>query len=460
MSRIRKKNSSGKWMLIVILLGMILGGGYIYTSPEFERVAPQIESKTNIYWNKKRPLQIKLNDNVGLKSFSLVLSDGTKSVIIGQGEFEKGVTERLLSVNYPKGKLLDPKAKHLKLKITVVDQSLWNIFQGNQSEKVIDIKIDTKRPTVSILSNSYSITQGGAALVVFFAEDENMEKLYVEAAGNHFKVQPYKQKGYYATLVAWPFNQEEFEANIIAMDEAGNQTTTKVAFYLKPHNYKVSWIEARDSFIDGKITDLASTEPEYEEIDDKVEKFRAVNEEMRLKNEKKIYTLGKVVSDEMLTHWKIEKFYPLNNGAKVASYGDERHYYYKDRGNEISRSNHVGIDLASTKMAVIRSSNPGKVVYAGFNGIYGNMPMIDHGFGLYTLYGHCSQVLVEEGEAVKKNQAIAKTGVSGLALGDHLHFGILVQGIEVRPVEWLDGSWIKKNIDNIFAEADKIINKK
>jgi murein DD-endopeptidase MepM/ murein hydrolase activator NlpD len=345
------------------------------------------------------------------------------------------------------------------MKITVVDQSLWNTLKGNQSEKVIDIKVDTRRPTINILANSYSITQGGTALVIFFAEDDNLEKLYVEAGGNHFKVQPYKQEGYYATLVAWPFNQQEFEANVVARDEAGNQRKTKVPFYLKNYNYKVSWIQARDSFIDGKITDLASTSSDDEEVSSRLDKLRAVNETMRLKNEDKIHTLSKEVSDEMLSKWKIVKFYPLKNSAKVASYGDERHYYYGDKSNEVSHSNHVGIDLASTKMAVIRSSNPGKVVYAGFNGIYGNMPMIDHGFGLYTLYGHCSQLLVEEGEYVKKGQAIAKTGVSGLALGDHLHFGVLVQGIEVRPVEWFDTSWIKKNIDNIFAEADKIIEK-
>jgi murein DD-endopeptidase MepM/ murein hydrolase activator NlpD len=47
--------------------------------------------------------------------------------------------------------------------------------------------------------------------------------------------------------------------------------------------------------------------------------------------------------------------------------------------------------------------------------------------------------------------------MTGLALGDHLHFGILVQGIEVRPVEWFDRKWIKKFIDNVFKEADRII---
>ena len=181
---------------------------------------------------------------------------------------------------------------------------------------------------------------------------------------------------------------------------------------------------------------------------------------MRLKNEALIHSLSKNVSSDILENWKLNKFYPLRNGQKVASYGDHRHYYYDDKDNEISQSYHVGYDLASTKMATIKASNPGKVVYANENGIYGNMPMIDHGFGLYTLYGHCSQLLVEEGEYVKKDQAIAKTGMSGLALGDHLHFGILVQGVEVRPVEWFDANWIKKNIDNIFAEADKIIEKK
>jgi len=88
------------------------------------------------------------------------------------------------------------------------------------------------------------------------------------------------------------------------------------------------------------------------------------------------------------------------------------------------------------------------------------MPMIDHGLGLYTLYGHCSQLLVKEGDEVSAGQTIAKTGTSGLALGDHLHFGMLVQGIEVRPVEWFDGKWIKTNIDDVFKSADKIITGK
>lgn len=456
MSRVYKKSSSGKWIAIVVLLGMIVGAGYVYTAPEFERIPPQIAVQEGVFWNTKTPLKVKVSDNIGLKSVQLVLSDGKKSLIIGQGEFQAGIKEQTLLVKYPRGEL-DIKAKQLKLKISVIDGSKWNMFKGNNSEKIVTINVDMRPPTINLLSHSYSITQGGAALVVLQAQDENLDNVYVKAAGKAFKVQPYKKEGYYATLIAWPFNQNDFEAEAVAVDKAGNAREVKIPLYLINHEYKVSWIQASDRFIDGKISDLASNDPEFNMIDDRLEKLKAINETMRLKNEEKIHELGSVVSDQVLSTWKIKPFYPLRNGAKVASYGDERHYYYNDKGNEVSHSYHVGYDLASTKMAEIKTSNPGKVVFSDYNGIYGNMPMIDHGLGLYTLYGHCSQLLVQEGDSVAAEQPIAKTGVSGLALGDHLHFGILVQGVEVRPVEWFDASWIKKNIDNVFIEADKII---
>ncbi len=444
-------------LLVLALLG---GAGYVYTAPEFERVAPTVQGEQTLFWNLSEPIKISLSDNTGLKHFELVMSDGQKSLIVGQGNIDEGVKEQTLMVKYPQSKVLDPKVKKLTLKVTVTDKSLWQFFQGNKSEQTIDITVDTIRPNVNLLSNSYSMTQGGSALVVFQASDEKLDRLYVEAAGNTFKAQPYKKEGYYAVLFAWPFNKQDFSAKIVAIDAAKNQRAVEVPLYLKTHQYKVSYIEATDKFIDGKITDLASGNPEFATINDKIEKLKAINETMRLANEKLIHDLSSVVSSDVLQEWKINHFYPLRNGQKVASYGDERHYYYENKENEVSLSFHVGYDLASTKMATIKASNAGKVVYAGENGIYGNMPMIDHGLGLYSLYGHCSQLLVNTGDEVKAGDDIANTGVTGLALGDHLHFGLLVQGIEVRPVEWFDKEWIRKNIDNVFTAADKIIEGK
>ena len=453
----KNKKSGSKIVGIIVFVGLLIGAGYIYSAPEFEREVPVIQSEVDIFWNRTDPLKIHLSDNRGLRQFELVLSDGTNSLIVGQGRFENETKEQTLLVKYPQSDILNSKATHLKLQVSVEDNSLWNLLQGNQTFKTISITVDHKRPNVNVLANSYSITQGGSALVVFQANDENLDELFIEAGGKYFKAQPYKKEGYYAALIAWPFNEVEFSAKIIATDKAGNKRVAEIPFYLKNHRYKVSWIKVKDKFLDGKITDLASGNPEYASIDDKLEKLRAINETMRLKNEEKIYSLSKKVSNEMLMGWEIKKFYPLKNGARVASFGDKRHYYYGKKDNEVSQSYHVGYDLASTKMAAIKTSNAGTVVYANENGIYGSMPMIDHGLGFYSLYGHCSQLLVKEGDEVNAGQTIAKTGTSGLALGDHLHFGVLVQGIEVRPVEWFDGGWIKKNIDNIFKEADKII---
>ena len=457
MAKIYGKKRGNKVIAILLLLAIVAGVGYVYTAPEFERVAPTIESEQKIFWNRNDPLQITLSDNLALKHYELILSDGSKSMIVGQGDFEKKIQKQTLMMKYPQSKVLNDKAKKLDLKVVVNDNSMWNFFQGNKTVKDIEIIVDYKRPNVNLLSNSYSITQGGSALVVFQANDENLDQLYIEIPHKKFQVTPYKKKGYYAALIAWPFRQSDFHAKIVATDAANNKRVVDIPFYLKNHKYRVSWIKAKDSFINGKITDLASSTPEYANIENKLDKLRAINETMRLKNEELIHTLSDGTLTQMIKKWKINKFYPLKNGAKVASYGDERHYYYQTKENEVSHSYHVGYDLASTKMASIVSSNAGKVIYANENGIYGNMPMIDHGLGLYSLYGHCSQLLVKEGDEVKAGQVIAKTGASGLALGDHLHFGLVVQGIEVRPIEWFDAKWIHKMIDNVFKEADKII---
>ncbi len=454
--RVRRK---GKGSMVFLLLFIIAaaGAGYIYTAPEFERIAPTIESPEHLFWNRKDPLKITLKDNSGLHSYKVTLSDGKNTVVVGNGIMEGDPKMKTLSVTYPTGKGLNPKSKSYTLNIAVTDKSLWHFFGGNTTARKIGLTIDYTRPNVNVIANSRMISQGGSALVVFQAEDNHLDKLYIQANTHTFAAEPYKKEGYYAALIAWPFTEDTFDAKIVATDKAGNRREVHIPFYHKNPHYRTTKIRATDKFIDGKITDLASSDPEYAQIKDRLEKLKAINETMRLKNEALIHKLSRHVSDEMIDAWHVKRFYPLKNGKKVASFGDHRYYYYKDKNNIVSESYHVGYDLASTRMADIVASNAGRVVFAEENGIYGNMPLIDHGLGLYTLYGHCSKLLVKEGDKVHAGEVIAKTGMTGLALGDHLHFGILVQGIEVRPIEWFDKHWIRKFIDNVFKEADRII---
>ena len=139
----------------------------------------------------------------------------------------------------------------------------------------------------------------------------------------------------------------------------------------------------------------------------------------------------------------------------MASFGDHRYYTFEDK--DVSESWHMGIDLASTQKADIVASNDGKVEFAAENGIYGRNVLINHGFGLFSLYGHCSSLNIKAGDSVKAGDVIANTGVTGLAMGDHLHFGMLVQGIEVRPEEWMDNGWMKDNVTGVLNAAKKMV---
>ena len=215
-------------------------------------------------------------------------------------------------------------------------------------------------------------------------------------------------------------------------------------------------IKISDKFINGKVSDLAQMYSEND-LETPIERFKFVNETLRAKNEDTIHQITSKVPETMVKNFNIHPFYPLRNAQKVASFGDHRLYSYD--GEEVSESYHLGLDLASVKMGKILSNNDSDVVYSQENGIYGNMPVLHHGMGLYTLYGHCSNILVHDGDSVVKKEHIANTGMSGYAMGDHLHFGVLVQGIEVRPEEWMDKTWIEKFINNVISDAKKLIDR-
>jgi murein DD-endopeptidase MepM/ murein hydrolase activator NlpD len=86
------------------------------------------------------------------------------------------------------------------------------------------------------------------------------------------------------------------------------------------------------------------------------------------------------------------------------------------------------------------------VAFTGDLGLYGNAVILDHGLGLFTLYGHLSSIDVKPGDSISARQIIGKTGETGFAGGDHLHFGVYLDGVPVLPVEWWDAKWINDNI--------------
>ncbi len=452
----RRKKSSSFGILFVFAL-IIAGGVYLYNSVLFERDMPNITLDTNGYWNLKKPLKLKIEDASGIKSYRVILqsSAGEKTLYSERPLVLKNSVD--IEVEPPRSAYA-MKDKVVKVIVEANDASKWNFLSGNSSVQEFELIIDKRRPELVTIAHSYKINKGGSAVVIFKVNDENLKDIYIQTNyDKKFIAQPFYKEGYYISLLAWPVNNDGFKATIIASDYAQNVSKSYIPLYLKQKNYKISRIKISDKFLNGKIAELAEEFVETQGVENRLEQFKIINEDVRAKNEKLIHEItSKVSKNEMISKFKINKMFPLKNAQVVATFGDHRKYLYK--GDYISESYHLGLDLASNAMAEIIPQNGGDVVYSDFNGLYGNMPILYHGLGLYTLYGHCSSVNVNSGDYLNAKKVIARTGKSGYAMGDHLHFGVLVQGIEVRPAEWMDSTWIKLNITDIIKSAKKIID--
>ena len=457
--RVRGGNRSkkgGKILPILLLLLIIAGGVFAYVSPLFEKTPPVIIASKEIAANSKAPIKFTITDNNSIKTCKVILSNSGQELTIYSQNFLLPSRKKEIEVKLPE-EIAKSKIKNWTLTIIARDSSLWGFFLGNKAVKSSKLVIDNSAPEVNLIAKSPNIIKGGSALVIFKVKDNNLKKVYVDV-GNGVKFTPikYRKDDVYATLIAWPFNMDNFNPTIVAVDSAKNITKKKLQIPNVHKKYKVSKIRARDNFINGKIAELAQSDSEYSNINDKIEKFKAVNELMRKKNEDYIHKLSSKVTP-FKDKWNIKPFYPLHRAKQVSDFGSKRYYYYGTADNIISTSYHVGYDLASVKHDNLYSSSDAVVVSTKKNGIYGNMPLLDHGFGLYTLYGHCSSILVEVGDKIPAGKVIAKTGKSGLALGDHVHFGMLVQGVEVYPLDWMKKNWIRDHIIKVFHKADKII---
>ena len=100
-------------------------------------------------------------------------------------------------------------------------------------------------------------------------------------------------------------------------------------------------------------------------------------------------------------------------------------------------SNHKGIDIGASYGADIVAAADGTVVFSGYSNTGGNYVMIDHGGSLYTVYMHASSLCVEKGATVTRGQVIAKVGSTGISTGNHLHFGVSLNGSYVSPWNYL-----------------------
>jgi murein DD-endopeptidase MepM/ murein hydrolase activator NlpD len=295
-------------------------------------------------------------------------------------------------------------------------------------------------PAIGVLSMQNYVARGGAGVVVYRV-GESAVRDGVEVEGNWFPGYPLPggESDERFSLYGVPFDLENGdEVRLIAEDDVLNRSSRSFVEQFFAKGYKTDNIQITDGFMEKVVPEILEQTPELKQQNSLLESYLEINGELRRRNTETLTTLGEASRQEFL--WD-QPFHTMPNAQVMSAFADRRTYVYD--GQPVDQQDHLGFDLASVRRAEVPAANRGIVVLARYFGIYGNAVVIDHGYGLMSLYGHLSSLEVSEGQMVERGQTVGRTGETGLAGGDHLHFTMLVRGESVTPVEWWDAKWIR-----------------
>ena len=428
------------FVLLILVIGLV-GGGY-YLAPRFERGAPQIKLPDAGVLGLA-PMEIVVTDpGAGLKSLSATLSIGGTEHTLAAEQYAQPLAEKKITVALS-SKLAGLKEGPAVLRVSARDASRWNFFKGNETVMQKTLSIDLTPPGIELVADDRYVNFGGVGVVVYKASADTLTSgvrigdYFFPGFQGQIKAHP----DHFIALFAHAYNvPAEAKARLVASDKAGNTREMPLAYELKDVKYRKSTIAISDSFLQNKIAPLLNDVGARQGTPKDV--FVAVNKKLRKENEDKIVAITKKATPSML--WR-GAFSQLSNSKVEANFADERTYTYNSE--PIDTAFHLGYDLSVTRHYPVEAANSGAVAFVGDLGIYGNTVILDHGLGLYTLYGHLSSIDLKRGDPVKQGQILGKTGETGLAGGDHLHYGVYLHGVAVLPVEWWDPKWIRDNIE-------------
>jgi murein DD-endopeptidase MepM/ murein hydrolase activator NlpD len=328
-------------------------------------------------------------------------------------------------------------------KARLVIEAQGNDFRANTASLAFDVDINTKPPAVSVDGFQHYINQGGAELVLFTASGYWTEA-GVRVGEYTFRSFPMPgtrsqpgEKSQRFCLFAFPWDVPANTIPVVyARNPAGAEARGHFWHKVFPKKFRVRDLELSDSFLQ-KVTD--QIEPQAE--GDLLTRFLKINGELRRKNNRELADLRLKTEEKIL--WS-GPFLQLGNSKVESQFADTRNYVYQ--GKKVDRQTHLGFDLSVVQRVPVVAANDGRVVHAGPIGIYGNCIVVDHGYALQSIYAHLSEIEVRSGDMVKKGQTMGRSGSTGLAGGDHLHFSMQIDGVQVNPVEWWDGHWIQDRI--------------
>jgi murein DD-endopeptidase MepM/ murein hydrolase activator NlpD len=370
------------------------------------------------------------------------------------GEMKQDSANRIFVIR-PIGKQALPNLKAGPARVTVTaSQSVFYDIRIATTSVTRDLEVRLEPPRVGVLSLHHFVNHGGPEFVVFRATPNDVsagvrvgEVDYPAFPGSSVGIPDPAAR--VAFFVLGYDQDRNAPISVFARDVAGNQATSPVEHRVTPKPFAKSRIEINDAFLQRVVPAIAQNSPGAAiDANDLVKGFLTINRDLRRQNNDTITKLAAKTRPEMM--WR-DAFSQLGNTSIQSRFADYRTYF--NNGNEIDQQVHLGFDLASLQQAPVTASNRGEVIFADYLGIYGNCVILDHGLGVQSLYAHLSTIDSKVGDVVDKGQTLGRTGSTGLAGGDHLHFTLLINGVATSPIELWDPQWMEDRVFRKIREA-------
>ncbi|MFZ5759033.1 MAG: M23 family metallopeptidase [Thermodesulfobacteriota bacterium] len=437
----RSLNKKPGLLFLLPVLLLIATAGVLFLLFELEKPRIDIDGKLDLIGGQRRIAFTVSDAKSGIREIRVAVRQAGVEKPVLEKKFERQGYFRSAGQHEIKAEaVIDSKGLGLQdgpaeLLFLARDFSLWGLLRGNRTEQIFPVTLDTKPPLVSLVDSSRYIKPGGAGMITYQVS-EAVARHGVLLNDIYHPGFPIPTKdGLYGAIISLSYDTAEIsQARIEAVDQAGNIGNASFSMLLKKVNFKQDSITISDNFLQAKMPEFAQHYPQMS--GSLLDQFLFVNNTVRIENNNKIMEVCRTSTPERLWEGRFGRM----EGSGRAGYADHRTYFYQ--GKEVDKQVHLGMDIAATERYPVQAANRGRVVFADYLGIYGNMVILDHGLGVCSLYSHLSAMSVAVGDMVDKGAVIGNTGTTGMAGGDHLHFSMLVNGILVNPVEWWDQSWM------------------
>jgi murein DD-endopeptidase MepM/ murein hydrolase activator NlpD len=442
--------------LSAILIAVVGGGAAWFLAGREAGPAITIASPQQ-YVGRATPLSATVESTTPVSAPEIAVEQNGQTMAVTPEKADWTGTERV-TVSGTVGRSSLPALANGPARITVTARRsvLFGLrHASNTVSRDVEVRLDP--PRVAVTSLHHFINAGGAEFVVLRATPPDVEA-GVQVGDARYRMYPGSAVGIADPAIrvgffAWRHDQgANTRLLAYARDAAGNEVTAPFDYKPFPKRFLDSKIPIDQRFLDRVVPAIGSNTPDLKldtaSADGLLKGFLEINGNLRKKNNETIAALAEKSAPKML--WS-DAFAPMGNAQVESRFADRRTYFHD--GKEIDRQVHLGFDLASLQQAPVLSSHAGTVVFADYLGIYGNCVVVDHGLGVQTLYAHLSTMNVKTGDTVTKGHELGRTGATGLAGGDHLHFTVLLQGTPVNPVEWWDGHWMEDRVFRKIRDA-------